>query len=109
MIENYVGALVEVEIDPEYIVRLRVNKQTDSKLIANALHCVDLRGRKVTVIEPAPIPEPLNGEVWRSAMTPGCTFTWDGEYGAWFSSQCGCSTISHPSARGYVKIAEGVA
>ena len=27
MTENYVGALVEVEIDPEYTVRLRVAKQ----------------------------------------------------------------------------------
>lgn len=109
MTENYVGALVEVEVDPEYIVRLRVTEQDEKLLGSSGNNQVTTHGRKVTVIEPAPIPEPLNGEVWRSQRNPELTYTWDSFYAAWTGNHLGYSTRTHPSTLGYVKIAEGVA
>ena len=109
MTENYVGALVEVELAPEYIVRLRVKEQAHGLLgSGDNLHVV-FRGKKVTVIEPAPIPEPLNGEVWRSSSDPSYTFTWDDLNAVWRSSLSSHAYTAHPSKMGYVKIAEGVA
>ena len=109
MTENYVGALVEVEIDPEYIVRLRVKKQAGDTLSSSRYHHANTEGRKVTVIEPAPIPEPLNGEVWRSSSDPSHTFTWDDLNAVWRSSHSSHAYTAHPLKMGYVKIAEGVA
>lgn len=109
MTENYVGALVEVELDPEYIVVLRVNRQAGDTLSSRCSHHINTEGKKVTVIEPAPIPEPLNGEVWRSERNPELTFTRVSFDAAWTGNQHGYSTRTHPSELGYVKIAEGVA
>ena len=109
MTENYVGALVEVEIDPEYTVRLRVAKQDRDWLSSSTPRTVGTEGRKVTVIEPAPIPEPMNGEVWRSRSDPSYTFTWDDPYAVWRSSHSSHAYTAHPLKMGYVKIAEGVA
>ena len=109
MTENYVGALVEVEIDPEYTVRLRVAKQDRDWLSSSTPRTVGTEGRKVTVIEPAPIPEPLNGEVWRSSSDPSYTFTWDDLNAVWRSSLSSHAYTAHPLKMGYIKIAEGVA
>ena len=109
MTENYVGALVEVEITPEYIVRLRVKNQAGDWIAASPHHHARIAGRKVTVIEPTPIPEPLNGEVWRSSSDPSYTFTWDDLNAVWRSSLSSHAYTAHPSKMGYVKIAEGVA
>ena len=109
MTENYVGALVEVEVDLGYTVKLRVEGQTDKLLSSNTKHHVWYKGRKVTVIESAPIPEPMNGEVWRSERNPELTFTRVSFDAAWTGNQHGYSTRTHPSELGYVKIAEGVA
>ena len=109
MTENYVGALVEVEIDLGYTVKLRVEGQTDKLLSSNTKHAVWYKGRKVTVIEPAPIPDQLNGEVWRSPKSPQYTYTWDEVCAVWRGSHDNWFTQTHPSAAGYVKIAEGVA
>ena len=109
MTENYVGALVEVEIDPEYTVRLRVAKQDRDWLSSSTPRTVGTEGRKVTVIEPAPLPEPLNGEVWRSSSDPSYTFTWDDLNAVWRSSHSSHAYTAHPSKMGYLKIAEGVA
>ena len=109
MTENYVGALVEVEIDLGYTVKLRVEGQTDKLLSSNTKRHVLYKGRKVTVIEPAPLPEPLNGEVWRSSSDPSYTFTWDDLNAVWRSSLSSHAYTAHPSKMGYVKIAEGVA
>lgn len=109
MTENYVGALVEIEIDPEYIVRLRVKEQGSGLLFLSSSLCIPFEGRKVTVIEPAPIPEPLSGEVWRSRSDPSYTFTWDDLNAVWRSSLSSQAYTAHPSKMGYVKIAEGVA
>lgn len=109
MTENYVGALVEVEIDPESFVRLRVKEQNGGLLSSDDSLHVGFHGRKVTVIEPAPIPEPLNGEVWRSPSSPNRTLTWDPQLAAWRGSFTSACFTAHPSKMGYVKIAEGVA
>ena len=109
MTENYVGALVEVEIDPEYTVRLRVAKQDRDWLSSSTPRTVGTEGRKVTVIEPAPLSEPLNGEVWRLLKNPQYTYTWDDSESVWRNSHHDYITKTHPSERGYVKIAEGVA
>ena len=109
MTENYVGALVEVEIDPESFVRLRVKEQNGGLLSSDDSLHVGFHGRKVTVIEPAPTPAPLNGEVWRSRSGPSYTFTWDDPNAVWRSSHSSHAYTAHPLKMGYVKIAEGVA